>query len=230
MKIAVIIYGPPGSGKGTQANLTAHEFGLIHFDTGRYWESLVHDPKNAGDPTIEEAKKMFDAGILITPELTLKIVREWVERIGNINQGVVMSGSPRTLYEAEGLMPVMEKIFGKENIFPIILNVKPETSILRNSSRIICDLCGNAILKTLLPKGIDMPFCPICGSSFRKRTLDKPEIIEVRLKEYKERTVPIFEYLRNRGVRVHKIDGELPPNEVFKQISKAITTFSDVIS
>ncbi len=223
MKIAVIIYGPPGSGKGTQANLVAGRLGLIHFDTGKHWESLIRDPKNAGDPVIQEAKKLFDAGIIISPEITLKIVKAWVEKIGQIDQGIVFSGSPRTLPEAEGLVPVLEKIFGKENIFPVVLKVSADTSVLRNSRRLVCDLCGNAVLNTLIPKECSLSFCPVCGSSFRKRTLDKPDIIRnVRLKEYKERTVPVFEFLKKRGFKINEIDGEPAPGDVFKKIIEAI--------
>lgn len=222
MRIAVIIYGPPGSGKGTQANLTAHTFGLIHFDTGKYAESIVHDPKNQSDPVILKRREEFDTGKLLYPQWTLKIVKEAVQKIGKTNFGIVFSGSPRTLYEAHGLMPVIEKIYEKKNIFPVVLQVSPETSIERNSSRLVCDLCSGVMLAAVLASANFLSKCPICGSQFRRRSLDKPEIIKVRLKEYEERTKPIFAYLQKRGYEIHDINGEQPPPEVFKEILKVI--------
>ena len=222
MKIAVIVYGPPGSGKGTQANLTAHTFGLIHFDTGKYAESIVHDPKNQSDHIIQKRREEFDTGKLLYPPWILKIVKEAVRKIGKTNFGIVFSGSPRTLYEARGLTPVIEKIYGKKNIFPVVLQVSPETSIERNSSRLVCDLCSGVMLATVLASANALSQCPVCGSRFRRRSLDKPEIIKVRLKEYEERTKPIFMYLEKRGYKIRKINGEQPPSEVFKKILKII--------
>ena len=222
MKIALIIYGPPGSGKSTQAKLAADEFDLFHFDTGRYLEAVVNDPKNAKNTIIQKEKKNFDTGILVDPAFVLKIVKQKVMELGKSGQGVVFSGSPRTLFEAKGLMPVLEKIYGKKNIYPVVIQVSPETSIHRNSTRIVCVTCRSTALAGLVAVDFQIPFCLFCGAEYRRRSLDQPEIIKVRLKEYAERTEPIFAFLKKRGYHLHEIDGEPPPHQVFEDILKTV--------
>ncbi len=102
MKRAVIIYGAPGAGKGTQANLLSAAKGLIHFDTGKFLELIVHDKDEQKDPEIKKEAKLFDTGKLLSPTWVLKIVKEKTGEIAKAGFGVVYSGSPRTLYEAFG--------------------------------------------------------------------------------------------------------------------------------
>lgn len=224
MKKVAIIYGPPGAGKGTQANLLASALGFIHFDTGRYLEQLVNDPEQQSDPIIQREKANFDAGKLCTPEWVLKIVREKVSHLSNAGFSLAFSGSPRTVFEAfgdeqnESLLSLFEKEFGKENILVFLLNVAPETSILRNSRRLICSVCGTV----LLTNSYSGQTCPICDGALRRRSLDVPEVIRVRLQEYKERTEPIVQGMRERGYTIQEIDGEPSPFQVFEKIKKII--------
>lgn len=223
-KIALIIYGPPGSGKGTQANLAADRLGLIHFDTGKFLESVVHDPANAKDAMIKHEKMLFDTGKLLTPAWVFKMVKKKTEEISKANFGIVFSGSPRTLPEAKGLVPVLIRRYGKKNIFPVILKVTPATSIKRNSNRLLCAFCGMTILNTLIAKKNGLKFCVFCGGSFRRRTLDAVEVIKVRLKEYEERTKPIFQFLRTQGFNPIEISGEPVPYKVFENILRKVTS------
>lgn len=230
-KIAVIIYGSPGSGKGTQADLLAKKFNLIHFDTGQYLESVINDPKNKKDARIQKEKKLFDTGILLTPSWVLEIISEKAKQIAKAGWGLVFSGSPRTFYEAfgknknKGLIKILEEIYGRSKIFFFLLKVHPDTSIQRNSQRLICSNCGRQLLGfysqfyQLKHKHIG---CPFCAAALRKRTLDNPETIKVRLKEYQKRTSPIFAGLKKHGYKLHRIDGELLPYKVFKGINTKI--------
>ena len=221
---AVMIYGAPGAGKGTQANLLAWRKGFIHFDTGAYLEQLLHDPKNQNDPMIKRERELFDSGKLNTPAFVLKLVSKKAKEIGKAGFGIVFSGSPRTVFEAfgdkkhKGLLSILEKVYGKENIFPIVLTVHPETSTKRNSNRKICSVCKNVILYN--DSTHHHTNCPLCGGPLRKREgkLDDPETIKVRLKEYQERTFPIFEGLRSGGYKVTEIDGEPLPYQVHEQV------------
>lgn len=222
MKVAIIMYGPPGSGKGTQANLLARSFNLIHFDTGKFLESVVHDPKNANNPTIQKERVHFDTGIIVSPKFTLAHVKNKVFKIAKSDYGIVFSGSPRTLFEAKGLIPVIERAYGKKNIIPFILNIKDRTSIKRNSARMVCGLCGSTIIKTLLANKFNHKMCPVCGAELYKRTLDNPRVIKVRLKEYRERTKPIFSYLKKRGYVLSEINGERKPEEIFDILKNII--------
>ncbi len=216
-KAAIIIYGPPGGGKGTQANLLADHLGAIHFDTGRYLEEYVNDPKNQKSKIVKREKKLFDSGKLLTPSFVLNIVKNKTKTIARANFSIIYSGSPRTIYEAEGLLPVLDKLYSRKNVFVFILNVPDGVSIKRNSSRLVCSICGYTLLSHYYP--VKNPKdCPVCAGKFYRRTLDKPEIIKVRLKEYANRTKPIFELTKKRKYKVKEIDGTPAPYKVFKKI------------
>src|SRR3989344_405591 len=198
MKKVIIVYGPPGAGKGTQANLLAGKLGLIHFDTGRYLEQILRDPEMQNDEEIKKAKEIFDSGALVTPSFVLKIISEKSKEISKSGFGIVFSGSPRTLFEAfgdkgnQGLIALLESEYGKENIILIFLNIDPKVSILRNKNRKICSVCGTAILYNDID---EHKTCPLCGGSLRVRTVDNLEVLETRIKEYEGRTKPIIEEL-----------------------------------
>lgn len=216
-KIVVVLYGPPGSGKGTQANLLAQRLGLIHFDTGKFLESVVHDPHRQKEKFIQHERKLFDKGILMTPSFVLREISAAAARIARAGFGMVTSGSPRTVYEAEGLLPLLERLYGKENLYTFELKLPAGFSIKRNSARLVCKECGYGLLTAYYPR-IKAKYCPVCGGHFYRRTLDKPEVIKVRLREYAERTRPVFEVLRRSGYVLESVNAKLAPHKVLKKI------------
>jgi adenylate kinase len=227
MKKAILIYGAPGAGKGTQADLLSKKMGFYHFDTGKNIEQTINDPENLKDENIRKEKELFDSGKLNTPAWVLKdVVIKKTENLARVGVRLVFSGSPRTLFEAfgdkenTGLVDILEKLYGKENIGIFFIKVKPETSIFRNSSRSVCSVCGTPIL---YQKECSITSCPLCDAPLRKRSLDKPEIIKVRLEEYENRTQPILEKLKERGFEVNIINGEPAPFEVFNEIKNKIS-------
>lgn len=225
MKKAIIIYGPPGAGKGTQANLLAGKFGMIHFDTGRYLEQVVHDPENQNDPEIKKAREIFDSGALVTPSFVLKIISQKTKEVSKSGFGIVFSGSPRTLYEAfgdennQGLISLLESEYRKENIIPIFLKIDPKVAILRNKNRKVCSVCGTAILYNDIDQH---KTCPLCGGELRTRIVDNPAVFETRIKEYEERTKPILSSLEKSGYEIMEIDGMPLPYKVFDEILKKL--------
>jgi len=225
-KIAVILYGPPGGGKGTQANLLASELGLIHFETGKFCEQVVHDPARQNDPIIARERELWESGKLNTPGWALELVTVETRTIGRAGLSLVFSGSPRTLYEAfddsdrEGEVDVLAKEYSREHIAFIMLTVASATSVFRNSNRKICSICNTGVLYD--EKDHKHTACPVCGGALERRKLDTPEVIEIRLGEYRERTEPIFGGLRKRGYILHEINGERKPYEVFADIVKIV--------
>lgn len=223
MAKALILYGAPGSGKGTQAGLLERNHEFIHFDPGRHIESLVHSPEAKKDPILKRERANFDAGILCTPSWVLKIADEAITDIIKSGFNMVTSGSPRTMFEAfgenkkGGLFKKMEKLVGKENIQIIVLNVEDSHSIERNSARRLCSFCGLPALK-----GAKLDKCSFCAAPFYTRTLDKPEVIKRRLVEYRERTFPILAQAKKEGYKINKIDGTLPPYKVGEKIEKIL--------
>lgn len=218
----IALFGSPGSGKGTQADRLADAFSLTHINTGALIEKTVHDAALQDDPVVKREREYFDSGILCTPEWVVSLLRGEVERLARQDKGIVFSGSPRTLYEAESLLPVFEKSYGREHLFFIKIDVAPETSIARNTHRRICARCGASIVYSQENQSLSR--CPKCGGALVTRTLDNPAAISVRLKEYKNRTEPIFMFLAERGYTVHAINGEPDPDTVARDINTKLNT------
>lgn len=232
-KIVVILYGPPGAGKGTQAELLERNLNFVHFDSGSQLRALLYDPQNKGDKEIQRERKINEAGNLNTPAWVLKIVKQKTKKILALNQRIVFSGSPRTFLEAfglsanlrgskrgstrrvEGLLKFFVKEFGKKNIFIFILKITEKGSIFRNSNRVCCSICG----ATLLAKHKNIKTCPFCAGKIIKRKDDNKKIITERLKEYRERTRPIFSEVKKQKYNVIEIDGTPPPYRIFKKIA-----------
>ncbi|HVN26086.1 MAG TPA: nucleoside monophosphate kinase [Candidatus Paceibacterota bacterium] len=216
-KIVVVLYGPPGAGKGTQANLLASKLDLIHFDTGRFLESIVHDPDRQHEKVVRRERALFDGGKLMTPSFVTGEVMREARRIAKAGWGMVLSGSPRTMYEAKKLYPLFEKLYGKKKVNVFVLEVPPSESIRRNGARMVCKSCGYLLLTRFYPHR-KPEHCPVCAGSFYKRSLDKPSVIKVRLKEYEERTFPIIDYVKKHGYNLHRVDARPAPYQVMEHI------------
>lgn len=210
--------GPPGAGKGTQAELVAHKFDLIHFDVGRYLESLFMEGQMPS-----KIREEFKRGSLVSPAWMLKKFRDRVKRIADAGFGIALSGSPRSVLEAfgssknKGVMNTLVSAYGKNNVFIFELDIPPRTTMLRNSKRRVCSVCW----KPCLP-GTSSRSCPFCGGKLKRRVQDKPSIIKNRLKEYEERTKPVIGRLKDTGFKVVKIDGRPRPAVVFGKISRRL--------
>lgn len=222
-KKVIIIFGPPGSGKGTQAELLETKFGYMHFDTGRFLEQTLRAPGWKKSPTLRRERKNFDEGKLFAPEWVLKIVKDAATRIAQAGLSLIFSGSPRTIYEAfgekkgEGLIDVLVELFGKKNLFIIKLKVKEQSSMTRNSIRKVCSICGLPVLGH-----VNTDSCVFCAGPLRRRTLDNPEVIKVRLDEYEKRTKPVLEEMKKRKLQIQEVNGELLPYEVSEKIVKVL--------
>ncbi len=220
---AVILYGPPGSGKGTQAELLSRRFNFIHFDTGRYIESLVHSPEADRNRELARERTNFDTGKLCTPSWVLKVTAAMARNIGEAGFGIVFSGSPRTIYEVEGdrthwgLLKTLIDVFGKKNITIMYLAIKPGTTAKRNTARKVCSVCGLPVLAS--SKNTQ---CALCGGPTKTRTLDNADVIKVRLKEYENRTKPILALLKKKGFTITTIHGEQAPYLVHRDILRTL--------
>src|SRR3989344_2680658 len=224
MPKALIIYGPPGSGKGTEAGLVARSLGYIHFDTGKYLRALLEGPEAERSAVLRREKKLNREGRLNTPLWVLSLAEKAATAIAKGGYGIVFSGSPRTMEEAfggrkrKGLLERLSALYGKKNVVIIHLAVKDATSFKRNRARYSCAVCG--IPRLASAKG---SACGFCAGPFARRKDDDAKIIAVRLKEYHERTAPILKEARKRGYSVKRIDGEKKPFEVFKSLRRAAT-------
>lgn len=232
MKQVIILFGPPGAGKGTQAQLLSEKLGFYLFETSRmlekefreaeklpYKERFVEIDGKKFD--ILEEKKIWEQGVLCSPPWVAYLVIKEIEKLFEKNENLILSGSPRTLYEVKKQIPILEKLYGKKNIKIVLIEILPETTIFRNSNRKICELMRHSILFNKETKTLTL--CPIDGSKLVKRkSLDDIETIKVRIKEYNERTMPMVDYFKKNNFEIKKINGENSPSEVFNNILKAI--------
>ena len=221
---AIIIMGPPGAGKGTQANLISKKLGYVHLDTGAYFEELLYDPSFKNNKEIQKERKIFEFGGLLTPSWVLKTVKEKIKNIAKAKMGIILSGSLRTIYETfgdklnKGLLEEIDDNYGRKNIFIFELRVFPKDSIKRNSNRVICSSCGLPLMKTKKFRFKIGDECPFCGGRLKGRTLDNVKTIKNRLKEYSLRTEPIIAAMKKKNYKVVKIDGRPKPFTVNKKI------------
>jgi len=218
-EIAVILFGPPGAGKTTQAEHLKTTFRLAHIDSGRLIERTVHDPAKQDDPVIARERSIFDSGVLNTPEWVAHLIAMELRTVHETGHGVVFSGSPRTLYEAQVLTPVLEQLYGHDNIAFIKIAVSPETSLIRNTRRLVCKKCGKIYqgFAGAEPAG----FCD-CGGRLTTRILDTAEAIKTRLDQYHNRTAPLFRFLMERGYAINETDGERGPDEIAKDLKNIV--------
>lgn len=216
-KSAVILIGTPGSGKGMQADLIADRLGLVHIDTGKLLRAILLDKSAKSDPVLRKERKLNNSGILNTPSFVVNVLKKRINTVAKMGYGIIFSGSPRTVYEVEALMPFMEKQYGKKNIHIFTLKVPLTVAAKRNGARLVCEICGRPLLTAFYPSK-NPKHCPVCAGPLKRRIDDSPEKFKTRVEEYENRTTPILDYLKKRKYKIKNIDGMPPPYKVFEKL------------
>ena len=205
--------GPPGAGKGTQAEILVDKYGFFHLESSKVIEAQFNTHKDDEEfhvrgktYTYGQVKQQWQDGILVEPEVVSHWIAEEIRHHANEGTSLVFSGSPRTMLEAEEQIPLHRELYGDDRIHIFHISVPAEASIHRNSHRRICQDCRNPIPFT--PETEGLKTCPKCGGPIVKRgKLDDVETIKVRLVEFAERTLPIVDFIKQQGLSVHDIDG-----------------------
>jgi adenylate kinase len=208
----VILLGPPGAGKGTQAVRLAAALGLPHVSTG----DLFRENREKGTPLGRRAKEFMDQGQLVPDDLVLEMLFDRVSR-KDCAQGYVLDGFPRTLPQAEALA----KRLPPSASVQVVNLVVPDRSIVeRISGRRICRSCKNIQhVKTSPPRVAGR--CDQCGGELEQRTDDSESVLRERLAVYHRQTQPLEETYRSSGVLV-EIDGDRAPDLVFDSLRQAL--------
>lgn len=229
MQQVVILFGPPGSGKGTQASLLSDKLNFYYLETSKLLEERFREAKKeeyveaAGKKYyLSKEKEIWALGILNSPPFVTVVVKNAIKELHHLKKSLLLAGSPRTVYEAKMVMPQLLRLYKKANIKIVMLELKEEETIKRNSQRRICELIRHPILAT--KETMPLTKCPLDGSRLvRRKGLDDPKNIRTRLEQYAKRTFPMLEYFESAGFKVHKVNGGRSVADVFSSILKAIS-------
>jgi len=199
----IIILGPPGSGKGTQAKRLAEKLNLTYFGTG----DLIRAEIAAKTARGEEFNAYLKKGELIPDNLLNELIRE---KIGYYKNGpMVFDGFPRTMDQVK----IMEDVWAGEEFLVLNIQVKPESLISRMEKRRICSSCG----KIFIIEGSGEKTCDVCSGKLIRRSDDNPEVLKNRIKVYEVQTAPIIDYYQEKNNLVN-INGEPSITEVENEI------------
>jgi adenylate kinase len=210
----IVLLGPPGAGKGTQAQVLAEKTGLAHISSGDIFRENLKNQTDLG----KLAQGYMNRGELVPDDVTIAMIRERLSRPDCV-KGAILDGFPRTPAQAEALSAMLEELDGKVVSVPYI-SVPAEVLIERLSGRWTCRTCGKVYHSVYNPPqrtGI----CDDDGGELYQREDDQPATVEKRIKVYLEQTSPLIEHYRQAGLLV-EIDGTLPIEEVTRQLLQAI--------
>lgn len=213
-KNIVILLGPPGSGKGTQAKLLSQALSIPQVSTG----DLFREHMKNNTPLGQKAKEYINSGKLVPDDLVLEMVYNRVKQ-SDCQKGFLLDGVPRTLQQAEAFENSLFK-----NDHPLVINLVVDDAIIikRAEGRLICKNCG-AIYNTYFSPPKKDNLCDQCEGSLYHRDDDKPEVVKERLQVYHVQTSPLIDYF-NKQYGLINVDGNKPPEVVFEELKKLTYT------
>lgn len=211
----VILLGPPGAGKGTQARMLEEDFGLVQLSTGDLLRAAVAKGTHAG----LAAKAVMEAGGLVSDDIVLEILKDRMAE-PDVVRGVVLDGFPRTRGQAEALDTLLDEA-GQRVTAVVSLEVDDAAMVDRIAGRYTCASCGEGYHETFKQPAV-AGVCDKCGGTqFKHRADDKAETVKARLEAYHAQTAPLIAYYARRGV-LDRVDamGTIP--EIRAALARAL--------
>jgi len=203
----IILLGPPGAGKGTQAELLSKKLGIPKISTG----DLLRDEIAKGSELGIKAKKKVEKGELVDDELVFAILKNRIER-DDCKKGYILDGFPRNVAQAERFY----KMFNDQEELVIEISVSEDELVRRLTSRRICKKCG-ATYNLLFFKPRVENKCDVCGGELIRRDDDREEVIRKRFRVYEKETKPLINYYYKKG-NYFRVAGDADINEIFNRI------------
>jgi adenylate kinase len=210
----LILLGPPGAGKGTQAQFLIEEYDIPQISTGDMLRAAV----KAGTPMGLKAKECMDSGALVPDDVVIGIVRERLDQADCV-KGFILDGFPRTVPQADALSETLKQL-DKEIDAAIALTVDTEALVERLAGRRACPVCGAGYHLNYDPPR-EEGICTKCGAQLIQRDDDKEETVRNRMQVYAEQTQPLLDYYAQQGVLV-EVDGMNSIEEVRAAIKEAL--------
>jgi adenylate kinase len=211
----IILLGPPGAGKGTQAKQIVDRYGIPQISTG----DLLRENVKLGTPLGKRAKSIMDAGELVPDDLVCDMVAERVSR-PDCARGYILDGFPRTVGQAEWLDGFLSARGSKLPLRVIKITVDNDKLLKRLTGRRTCPVCGTIYNMYTNPPKVD-EVCDREGAKLTFRKDDSEEAIGTRLKAYEKDTLPLSDYYRQRGI-LKEISGDAPPERVTSELFGAL--------
>ena len=210
----IVLLGPPGAGKGTQAAEVAIKLKLAHISSGNLFRENVDNRTELG----LKAQRFIDSGQLVPDDLTIAMVKERIRR-PDCTDGIILDGFPRTVDQAAALDDLLKQ--NQEKIEKVIfINVPEQVLVERLSGRWLCESEKHVYHLKFNPPNV-AGICDVDGSPLHQRHDDERKTVERRIREYQQKTAPLIEYYRQEGKLV-EVDGTLEIGLVSKEIIKNI--------
>jgi len=210
----IVLLGPPGAGKGTQAERIIEKYGIPQISTGDIFRANIKNGTELG----KKAKEYMDRGDLVPDELVVDLVKDRLDQ-DDCKDGFMLDGFPRTVFQAQELDKIMEAKGLKINCV-LNIDVAPEKLVKRIAGRRVCKQCGatyNVDSKPTKVEGI----CDKCGGEVYQRADDTEETVKNRIKVYFDQTAPLIDYYKASGV-IANVNGDQAMENVFSEIVKAL--------
>jgi adenylate kinase len=214
MPTFIVLLGPPGAGKGTQAKILAEKTNLVHVSSGDLFRENLKNMTELG----KLAKSYMDKGNLVPDDVTIEMIKDRLNR-PDCEAGAILDGFPRTPAQADALETMLAGFKGQVNLVPYI-TASEEALVERISGRWTCRAQGHIYHEKFNPpkqKGI----CDIDGSELYQRDDDKAETVRKRIQVYAEQTMPLVEYYRKAG-KIIEVDGMQPVEQVTNLLLAAL--------
>lgn len=210
----IVLLGPPGAGKGTQADILVKRLLVPHISTGDMFRAAISNGTELG----KEAKSYMDKGQLVPDIVTVGIIKDHIS-MSDCREGFLLDGFPRTLPQAEALDSLMEEM---STSLDAVLNISVPLDRLidRLTGRRMCRNCGT--IYHLLYNAPEVEnVCDACGGELYQRDDDKEATVKSRLEVYEAQTAPLISYYEQKGI-LHTINGDQPINAVTAQLGEAL--------
>lgn len=211
----LVLFGPPGSGKGTQSDLLVGRFNMTHISTGDALRAAIREGKELG----QRAKELISKGELVPDEMVTEMLRNIIGPLREETSSFLFDGYPRTIIQAVTLENLCEE-FNLEHPACIKLHVPDKELMDRLTGRQICADCKsvfNIYLKPTRWAGV----CDVCSGPLTRRVDDSAETVHERLRVYHEQSEPVIQHYRDHGM-LYEIDASVGPDEVFHKITQVI--------
>ncbi|MBM66626.1 MAG: adenylate kinase [Myxococcales bacterium] len=210
----LVIMGPPGAGKGTQASRLAAELGIPQVSTGE----LLREARRDGSEVGQRAAINMDAGTLVPDEVVMTLIERRLEQ-QDCGSGAILDGFPRTVAQAVQLDDMLERS-GRQVDRVVSISVTEDEIVERILGRLTCGQCGAVYHRTTKPTARE-GHCDLCGGLVSSRSDDNEEAVRIRLQTYSNLTAPVLDYYGGAG-RLASVDGSGGLDEVFNRVQGAL--------